>query len=126
MEVFTIVLTDHEYFLQLRKNAPILHTETDAWQRSIQKWEFLYHCCMQGQLVGAGGVQTCGLCALYFYGHDTECEDCPINLAGHPACAGTPSKTYQTAFTQQNIQLATVSARDEIRFLKGLAYGSGL
>ena len=126
MAIFSVLHSDRGLLLHLQENAPAIHSDTQAWQRSIQKWKFLHDCCAGGQLVEDGGVQTCGLCALYFYGHATECEDCPINLAGYPACAGTPSKTYQTALAQQNIQLAAESALNEIRFLKDLAHGSGL
>ena len=93
-------------------------TESHAFEVSIAKWEFLYHLCSQGILVDDGGIQTCGLCILYFYGHTDECEDCLITSAGHRGCAGTPYKEYTKAVENGNLELAIMATLAEIRFLQ--------
>ena len=83
--------------LKLHYHTSTSLTENQAFEVSIAKWELLYHLCSQGKLVADGGIQTCGLCLLYFYGHTDECDDCPITRAGHRGCAATPYMDYLQA-----------------------------
>ena len=92
--------------------------ESQAFEVSIAKWELLHTLCNQGKLVDDGGIQTCGLCILYFYGHIDECEDCPITSAGHRGCTGTPYKDYVKAVENSDLERAVRAVLEEILFLR--------
>jgi hypothetical protein len=94
--------------------------ESQAFEVSIAKWELLHTLCKTGELVDDGGIQTCGLCSLYYYGHTDECDDCPITNVGHRGCVGTPSKDYVKAIENGDSKLAIRAALEEILFLKSL------
>ena len=116
--MFDIIETDGSPRLKLQYHPTTSLTESQAFEVSIAKWELLYHLCRYGKLVADGGIQTCGLCILYFYGYTDECEDCPITSAGHRGCALTPYKNYVRAVENGNLDLAIQAAVEEIRFLK--------
>jgi hypothetical protein len=116
--MFDIIETGKYPGLKLHYHTSTSLTESQAFEVSIAKWELLYQLCRQGKLVDDGGIQTCGLCLLYFYGHTDECEDCPITSARHRGCAGTPYKDYVKAVENGNLDLAIQAALKEIRFLK--------
>ena len=124
--MFKIIETDHFPGLRLHLSGRRILNENLAWELSIKKWNLIHQLCCQGQLIENGGMQTCGLCSLYFYGHEDECEDCPILKAGHPGCVDTPYKEYESAVKQRNLKRTKYAAAEEIRFLKELSHGSGL
>ena len=93
-------------------------THRNAWLVAILKWQTLWQACQEGRLVADGGVKTCGLCSLYYYGHSEECEDCPINTAGYPGCRGTPYDAYRQAVESGDLEVATHAARRELVFLR--------
>jgi len=117
--MFDILETNGYSRLNLQNRFCTSLTKSQAFEVSIAKWELLYQLCRQGKLVDDGGIQTCGLCLIYFYGHTDECEDCPITGAGQRGCAGTPYKDYVRAVENENLELAIQAALEEIRFLKG-------
>jgi len=116
--MFDVIDTERFPGLTLQYHASPILTESQAFEVSIAKWEQLYDLCNQGKLVDDGGIQTCGLCALYFYGHMDECEGCPIKNAGHMGCIGTPYKDYLAALKNGNLELAKQAAKEEIQFLR--------
>lgn len=89
----------------------------DAFGISIQKWEALRDACLQGMLVDDGGVSTCGLCMLYFYGTSEECEDCPVREEGYPGCIDTPARDYPAAIKAGSLDDALRAAERELAFL---------
>ena len=120
--MFDIIVTERQPGLKLKKQSNQILSEKQAWEISIEKWNLLYHLCKQGKLIDDGGTQTCGLCTLYFYSYEDECERCPIKKAGYPACEGTPYKEYRTAVEKGSLELAKQAAAGEIEFLRNL-YG---
>jgi len=98
-------------------------THRNAWLVAILKWKTLWQACQKGQLVADGGVNTCGLCALYFYGHSDECEECPIKEAGYPGCHGTPYDAYRWAVENNDLEVATHAARRQLVFLRRFMHG---
>jgi len=116
--MFDIIETDRYPGLKIQSHPSMILTESQAFDVSIAKWELLYHLCSHGKLVADGGIQTCGLCVLYFYGYTDECEDCPITSAGRRSCAGTPYTDYVRAIEMGNFELAIMATVEEIRFLK--------
>ena len=116
--MFDVVETERYPGLRLHYHASPILTKRQAIEVSIVKWEQLVDLCSQGKLVDDGGIQTCGLCALYFYGHMHECEECPIKNVGHMGCTGTPYKDYVAAVKSGNLELAKQAAMEEIQFLR--------
>jgi hypothetical protein len=126
LKVFKVTEIDHFPGLRLHMSGSRIVSIKLAWEISIKKWNLLHKLCCQGQLIEDGGVQTCGLCSLYFYGREEECEDCPILKAGHPGCVDTPYKEYVSAVKQRNLKRAKQAAAKEILFLKELSHGPRL
>lgn len=124
--MFKVAETDHFPGLRLEITGSRTRSEMNAWEISIKKWNLLHQLCCEGQLIEDGGVQTCGLCSLYFYGHEDECEDCPIRKVGHPGCMNTPQKDYESAVKNGDLEGAKNAAAREVFFLKELSHGSGL
>jgi hypothetical protein len=118
--VFDIIETGKYPGLKLHYHTSTSLTESQAFEVSITKWELLHNLYKTGELVDDGGIQTCGLWGLYFYGHTQEFEDCPITSAGHRGCVGTPYKDYMKAVENSDTELAIRAALEEILFLKSL------
>jgi len=121
--LFEITETEYLPRLELIKPPKIILSERQAWELSIEKWTLISQICAQGKLIDDGGVQTCALCSLYFFGHTDECEECPIKDAGFPGCSNTLYKEYLSALKIGALDLAKQAAADEIIFLRSL-YGS--
>ena len=121
--MFEIIETDRPPGLELKKRSVRQPTEGQAWDASIEKWKLIHRVCSQRRLIADGGIKTCGLCALYFFGHEDECEDCPIKKAGHLGCAGTPYRDYLAAVEKGSLELAKQAAANEIDFLRSFHMG---
>ena len=89
-----------------------------ALRLCMQKWEALRQACLRGMLVDDGGVKTCGLCMLYFYGSSEECEYCPISEEGYPGCMDTPARSYPDAVKAGSVEQALREAERELVFLR--------
>ncbi len=120
---FAIIPADPQPGLKLAVSFARPLDETRAFELSIEKWELIYKQCVQGVIIDDGGRGTCALCELYYFGHNDECEECPIRLAGHPGCEGTPYWDYQDALNFNNLPQARQAAADEIKFLQDLVEG---
>ena len=107
--------------LKYRSNRVV--TNQQAWDISILKWKLILHVCSQGRLIHDGGIDTCGFCGLYYYGHSDECEDCPIKIAGYMGCNGTPYRDYLAAVEKGDLALAKQAAASEIKFLRRFKMG---
>ena len=118
--MFEIIKTHKYPGRRLHYHTGTILDESRAFEVSLAKWELLHTLCTQGKLVEDGGIQTCGLCILYFYGHTDECDDCPMTGAGHRGCTGTPYKDYVKAVENGNLVLAIQATRQEIQLLKRL------
>jgi hypothetical protein len=118
--MFKIVPTETHPGLALVYTSDRRITHRNAWLVAILKWQTLWQACQEGRLVADGGVKTCGLCSLYYYGHEDECEDCPITAAGYPNCQHTPYQAYRRAVESGNLEVATHAARRELVFLRNL------
>jgi len=121
--MFEIVPIETRPGLALAYTAEGRITHANAWLVSILKWKTLWQACLDGRLVADGGVKTCGLCSLYYYGHAEECEDCPITAAGYPSCQDTPYQAYRQAVENGDLEVATYAARRELVFLRRLSRG---
>ena len=121
--MFEIIECNHHPGLRLTYQSNKISTDDQAWEVSLLKWRLILRLCSQGILVDDGGRQTCGLCSCYFYGHADECEDCPIKLAGHPACYETPYRDYLAAVEKGDLALAKQAAANEIEFLRSFQMG---
>jgi len=115
--VFKIIETDHDPGLVLEYTGREILNNAQAWRVTLAKWETIREACLRGNLIADGGVKTCGLCALYYYGHTTECELCPIAEAGFPGCIDTPYEEYRQALKIGDLAAALRAAEREIRFL---------
>jgi hypothetical protein len=124
--MFRVTKTDRLPGYRLKQSGGRADSELQAWNLSIKKWVLLHQFCRKGKMVEDGGRNTCGLCSLYFYGHEGECEECPIGEAGHTGCADTPCKEYESALEAGNLEGAYNAAAREITFLKELSHGTGL
>jgi hypothetical protein len=122
-QIFKIQPAEKIPGLELVRQTDFQPDGIQAWDWTILKWKWLLVSCSRGRLVSDGGRQTCGLCALYFFGHEDECEDCPIKLAGHPGCRGTPYRDYQVAVKSGDLTLARQAASREIEFLRSIRMG---
>lgn len=116
--MFEIIKTDHEPGWILAYTGKKILSENQAWEVTFKKWERLQKVCRDGKLAADGGVKTCGLCALYYYGHSDECESCPIKEAGYPGCSRTPYAAYQEAVKSGNLMKAMLAAERELPFLR--------
>jgi hypothetical protein len=121
--MFEIIPTREPPGLALTYTAGNRITHRNAWLVAILKWKTLWQACREGRLIADGGVQTCGLCSLYYYGHDEECEECPIAIAGYPGCQDTPYQAYRQAVVNGDLEVATHTARRELVFLRRLSRG---
>ncbi len=121
--MFEIIKSDHPAGLELAYRSDRISTDGQAWEVSLRKWTLLLRLCSRGILVADGGRQTCGFCALHFFGHEDECEDCPIKKTGHPGCQGTPIQDYLVAVEQGDLALAKQAAAAEILLLRSLHMG---
>jgi len=121
--MFEIIKSDLHPGLELAYRADGFSTDGQAWEVSLLKWKLLLRLCSRGMLVADGGRQTCGLCALYFFGHEDECENCPIKKTGHPGCRGTPFRDYLVAVKKGDLALAKQAVAAEIVFLRSLQMG---
>ena len=115
--MFKIIETDREPGLVLEYSGEKILNDTQAWQVAHTKWETIRETSIRGNLIADGGVNTCGLCTLYFYGHSEECELCPITEAGYPGCSNTPYEEYQLAVKTGDLAAALLAAEREIKFL---------
>ena len=95
--MFKIIETHSDPGLVLKYTGEKILNNTQAWHVTLAKWETRCEVCNQGYRIADGGVNTCGLCALYYFGHSEECELCPITEAGYPGCSNTPYEEYQLA-----------------------------
>jgi len=116
--MFEIIETDRSPGLQLRYTSGRILTITQAWDITFAKWQAILLACQRGKLVADGGVKTCGLCALYYYGHSDECEYCPINDAGFQGCNSTPYQVYLQAVKNCDLETAEHCALMELSFLR--------
>jgi len=123
-DLFTVVDYQRPPGKILKYNGDRIVSTQEAIQVSIEKWRTLNALCAQGVVVHDGGVKTCALCSLFYYGHQDECEDCPINLAGHSGCEGTPCKDYEAAVKQADLNKALQASSDEIFFLERMQHGA--
>ncbi len=121
--MFEIIQSDHPPGLELAYRSDRISTDGQAWDVSLLKWKHLLRMCSRGILAADGGRQTCGLCALYFFGHEDECEDCPIKKSGHPGCQGTPLLDYLAAVKKGDLGRAKQAAAAEIKLLRSLQMG---
>ena len=126
LKYFRVSEIDHFSGLRLEVNDNVARSELNAWDLSKSKWDLLHQFCMESKLVEGGGVSTCGLCLLYFYGHEEECEDCPVKKAGYPGCANTPQKDYESEIKKGDLNHTKQAAEEEILFLKRIVNGPGL
>ena len=115
--MFKIIKTDRDPGLILEYTGEKIVNNTQAWQVAYTKWDTIREACLRGNLIADGGVKTCGLCALYYYGHSTECELCPITEAGYPGCSNTPYEEYQSAVKSGDLVAALHATEREITFL---------
>jgi hypothetical protein len=115
--VHKIIKIDREPGIVLEYSGEKILDNTQAWQVTNTKWETIREACLCGYLITDGGVNTCGLCALYFYGHSEECELCPITEVGYPGCSNTPYEEYQPAVKSGDLAAALRAAEREIEFL---------
>lgn len=115
--MFKIIKTDTDPGLVLEYTGEKILNSTQAWQVTLAKWETIREACDHGNLISDGGVNTCGLCALYYYGHSTECEACPITEAGYPGCISTPYEKYRVAVKTGDLAAATSATEREITFV---------
>ena len=121
--MFEIIKSDQPPGLELAYRADSISTDGQAWEVSLLKWKMLHRLCSRGILVADGGRQTCGLCAVYFFGHADECDDCPIKKTGHPGCQGTPFRDYLVAVKKGDPVLAKQAAAAGIKFLRSFQMG---
>jgi len=121
--MFEIIKSDQPAGLELAYRADRISTDGQAWEFSFLKWKLLLSLCSRGILVADGGRQTCGFCALYFFGHEDECEDCPIKKTRHPGCQGTPFRDYLIAVEKGYLALAKQAAAAEVEFLRSFQMG---
>jgi hypothetical protein len=98
--VFKIIETDREPGLVLENSGEKILNDTQAWQVAHTKWETIRETSIRGNLIADGGVNTCGLCTLYFYGH-----------------SNTPYEEYQLAVKTGDLAAALLAAEREIKFL---------
>lgn len=96
------------------RTSPLPATIPEALEHSINKWEFIEE-AVRTQFPdwpydGAGS--TCALC-----GVAVTCGHCPVGIAGHRGCAGTPFSQYCEARSPEE---ALRAAKAEIAFLKSL------
>ncbi len=122
-KLFEIVHRDEKQNPILNCLLPRITSDRQAWEVSLEKWNVIYTLNLNGILIEDGGPQSCGLCKMYFYGHEDECEECPLLAAGYPGCENTPYKEYQKAIQLHDLDLATRSAKQEIFFLRRLYMG---
>lgn len=115
--MFKIIETGREPGLVLEYTGEKILNDTQAWQVTYSKWETIRKASDNGNLIADGGVNTCGLCALYFYGHSEECELNPITEAGFPGCSNTPYEEYQSAVKSGDLAAALHAVEREIAFL---------
>ena len=116
--MFEIIETDREPGLELVYTGEKILTTKHAWEVTFKKWETIREACHRSELAADGGVMTCGLCALYYYGHSEECEFCPIKEAGHPGCSGMPYEDCRKAVKIGKIKNALLAAERESAFLR--------
>jgi len=119
--MFSFTRTANRTGYELKYVGQPIVTEKQAWEVTSGKWEILRHTCLDGKLVADGGVQTCGLCALYFYGHSDECQGCPIAKAGYPGCSNTPYQDYRLAVEAGKLEPALEATERELSFLNSLS-----
>jgi len=119
--MFSITKTTKHPGYELTYVGEPIATEKHAWEITFRKWETLKILCSDGKLVGDGGVKTCGLCALYFYGHSDECEGCPIAKAGYPGCSGTPYEDYRNTVEAGKLVPALKTIERELLFLNSIS-----
>ena len=115
--IFEIIKTQGNPGLELVYTAKQILTADQAWEVTFAKWETIRDTCSSGNQIADGGPQTCGLCALYFYGHSEECELCPIAKAGYPGCSGSPYPDYRKAIELDSLDAASIAAQRELEFL---------
>jgi hypothetical protein len=100
-----------------------------AIEASIQKWTAIAEYLSSKKATEvpyAVGHSSCALCRVYWDDGDRvnpSCTTCPVRLAGHNECSGTPCIAYEDFEGYENSDArnkAAKYAKQEVKFLKSL------
>jgi hypothetical protein len=91
-----------------------------ALKQSIKKWEgHAAATSINHFYPGSIGPENCPLCKL-FIERGNGCEACPVGVAGHRCCEGTPHAKVCGAVQTGNLKLAVKHSQMEVEFLRSL------
>ena len=89
----------------------------EAIELSIQKWKSMIYLLERGFEIEDGGMSTCALCELFWYG---GCDGCPIaNKTGAYGCNGTPYIEWEALVNDEGVYDIEL-AQEELAFLESL------
>lgn len=89
----------------------------EAIELSIQKWKSMVYLLERGFEIEDGGMSTCALCELFWYG---GCDGCPIeNEVEAYGCNGTPYEEYEALVNDEGVYDIEL-AQEQLAFLESL------